>query len=177
MNQIAVIDPYGKLIEPATLQIQRLLPGPIERCWDYLTKSELRRKWLASGDMDLTLGASVDLVWHNDTISDAPSVRPEGFGAEHSMTAQITELDPPRKLSITWGATGGVTFELEQQGSDVLLTLTHKRVLDRSVLLNVSAGWHTHLDALVAHAGGKPRPAFWESWAARKAEYDKRLPA
>ena len=36
-------DAYGTLIEPTTLKIQRLLPGPIERIWAYLTDSELRR--------------------------------------------------------------------------------------------------------------------------------------
>ena len=38
---------YGELIEPTTLKIQRLLPGPVERIWAYLTDSELRRKWMA----------------------------------------------------------------------------------------------------------------------------------
>ena len=44
-------DAYGTLIEPTTLKIQRLLPGPIERIWAYLTDSELRRKWLAAGKL------------------------------------------------------------------------------------------------------------------------------
>jgi len=34
-------DGYGALTEPATLKIQRLLPGPIERVWAYLTESNL----------------------------------------------------------------------------------------------------------------------------------------
>jgi uncharacterized protein YndB with AHSA1/START domain len=175
MTQAATLDAYGQLIEPTTLKIERLLPGPIERCWDYLTQSDLRRQWLASGEMDLTLGADVDLVWRNDEISDSPSVRPEGFDGKHAMTVQITELEAPRKLGISWGGTGGVTFELEPRGADVLLTVTHRRVADPAMLLSVSAGWHTHLDALAAVAGGKPRQPFWEAWAAHKAEYAKRL--
>ena len=43
MNELAPLDAYGDLIEPATLKIERLLPGPVERVWDYLTKSDLRR--------------------------------------------------------------------------------------------------------------------------------------
>ena len=55
-------DAYGVLnatdtSTPDTLTIARLLPGPIERVWAYLTESDLRRKWLAAGEMDLTLGA------------------------------------------------------------------------------------------------------------------------
>ncbi len=62
------------------------------------------------------------------------------------MESRITAFDPPRKLTITWGDTGGVTFELERQDGEVLLTLTRHRVADRSVLLNVIAGWHAHLN-------------------------------
>ena len=35
---------FGSLIEPATFKIQRLLPGPIDRVWAYLTDSNLRRQ-------------------------------------------------------------------------------------------------------------------------------------
>ena len=52
-------DPYGALTEPATLTIQRLLPGPIERVWAYLTDGELRRKWLAAGQMEMKVGAAL----------------------------------------------------------------------------------------------------------------------
>ncbi len=43
---------YGVLTEPATLTIERLLPGPVERAWSYLTDSELRRQWMAAGAME-----------------------------------------------------------------------------------------------------------------------------
>ena len=49
MTMLASPDDYGALIEPATVKIQRLLPGPIERVWAYLTDGDLRRKWLAAG--------------------------------------------------------------------------------------------------------------------------------
>ena len=48
MTKAATPDAYGALIDPATLKIQRLLPGPIERVWAYLTQSELRGQWLAA---------------------------------------------------------------------------------------------------------------------------------
>ena len=51
MTGLANPDAYGVLTEPATLKIQRLLPGPIERVWAYLMESELRRQWLAAGAM------------------------------------------------------------------------------------------------------------------------------
>jgi uncharacterized protein YndB with AHSA1/START domain len=179
MNELASIDAYGDLIEPATLKIERLLPGPVERVWEYLTKSDLRRQWLASGDMELKVGAPFELVWRNDELSDPPGQRPDGFPTEHSMKSHITEVDPPHKLAFTWGAgeKGGVSFELTPQGSEVLLTLIHRRVPDRASLLNVSSGWHMHLDVLVARANGKEPKPFWDGWLRLKSEYDKRLPA
>lgn len=91
------------------------------------------------------------------------------------MQCQITELDPPKKLSITWGSTGGVTFTLEPIGTKALLTVTHHRVLDRSVLLNVSAGWHAHLDILAARVSGETPEPFWDHWSRLKEEYGRRL--
>jgi len=169
-------DPYGALIEPATLKIQRLLPGPIERIWAYLVDSELRRKWLAAGAMDMTIGAPFEFVWRNVELNDPPSARPADFPEEHRMQSRITELDPPRKISIAWKNSGDVTFQLEPQGDDVLLTLIHRRLPDRSTLLNVSAGWHMHLDILVARAMGNEPAPFWEGWSRLQKEYDQRLP-
>jgi uncharacterized protein YndB with AHSA1/START domain len=177
MTELATLDAYGVLTEPATLKIQRLLPGPIERVWAYLTESELRRQWLAAGQMEMKIGSSVEFVWRNDELNNPPSPRPSGFPEEHRMQSLITELDPPHKLSITWGSTGGVSFELEPEGSEVLLTVIHRRVPDRATLLNVSAGWHMHLDILAARAAGQEPEPFWDGWSRLKKEYDQRLPA
>ena len=168
---------YGVLTEPATLRIERLLPGPIERIWAYLTESDLRRQWLAAGEMTLAEGAPFELVWRNDELSDQPGQRPAGFPEEHRLACRITELDPPRRLGFTWGGTGGVVIELEPRGNEVLLTLTHRRLPDRATLLNVGAGWHMHLDILVARATGKAPGPFWAGWRRLKADYDRRLPA
>lgn len=177
MSQAATLDAYGALIEQTTLKIERLLPGPIERVWDYLTQSDLRRQWLAFGEMQPRVGGAVNLTWRNSDLSDPPGERPEGFGEEHSMDAAITVWDPPRKLAFTWGDTGGVSFDLTQQGDQVLLTLIHSRIADRPMRLNISAGWHTHLDTLVERMQGKKPTSFWDRWSALKAEYETRLPA
>ncbi len=76
----------------------------------------MRRKWLASGFMEMKVGAPFELVWRNNELTDPPGQRPEGFGEEHRMQSRITELDPPRKISFTWQNSGDVTFELEPAG-------------------------------------------------------------
>jgi uncharacterized protein YndB with AHSA1/START domain len=176
MNDSAALDAYGSLTEPATLKIQRLLPGPIERVWAYLTQSELRRRWLAAGEMEMKVGAPFELVWRNDELTNPPGTRPEGFGAEHRIESQILALDPPHKLAFTFGKSGDVTFELTPKGKEVLLTVIHRRLPDRATMLMVGAGWHMHLDLLVARARGTESEPFWDGWSRLKKEYDRRLP-
>ncbi|HET6469597.1 MAG TPA: SRPBCC family protein [Geminicoccaceae bacterium] len=177
MSELVTLDAHGVLSEPATLTIQRLLPGPIERVWAYLTESELRRQWLAAGPMELEVGAPFELVWRNDGLTDPPGQRPPGFSDEHRMQSRITELDPPRRLAIAWKGSGDVSFELDPKGDEVLLTLIHRRLPDRATLLSVAAGWHAHLDLLVARATGKKPAPFWDGWSRLKKDYDRRLPA
>ena len=177
MTEPATTDGYGVLTEPATLKIERLLPGPVERVWAYLTESDLRRQWLAAGQMEMKVGAPFEFVWRNAELNSPPSQRPAGLPEEHRMQCEITELDPPRKLAITWGRSGGVSFELDPKGNEVLLTLIHRRLPDRATMLKVSAGWHMHLDTLVARATGKEPEPFWEGWNRLQADYDRRLPA
>jgi uncharacterized protein YndB with AHSA1/START domain len=178
MSKLNSPDAHGTLIEPATLKIERLLPGPIERVWAYLTQSELRRRWLAAGAMEMKVGATFELVWRNDELTDPPGRRPPGFSEEHRMQSRIIALNPPRKLVIAWGTGSEVSFELAPQGRDVLLTLIHRRLPDRATTLMVGAGWHAHLDILVARAMGKePEQPFWDGWNRLKADYDRRIPA
>ena len=168
---------YGVLTEPGTLKIQRLLPGPIERVWAYLTESDLRRQWLAAGQMEMNVGAPVEFVWRNDELTNPPGQRPTGFSDEQRMQSRITELDPPRKLAIAWGGSGDVSFELAPKGNEVLLTVIHRRLPDRKTMLMVGAGWHMHLDILVARATAKQPEPFWDGWSHLQKEYDRRLPA
>ena len=176
MDALTTPDAYGELIEPATLKIQRLLPGPIERIWAYLTESELRRQWLASGDMQPKVGSPFTLTWRNDELTDPPGQRPSGFSEEHSMDSKIIAFDPPHKLAFTWGESGEVSFELDQRGNKVLLTVIHRRLPDRNMTLMVGSGWHAHLDVLVARVTGVEPAPFWDDWTRLKAEYDRRIP-
>jgi uncharacterized protein YndB with AHSA1/START domain len=166
---------YGVVSAASTLTIERLLPGPLERVWAYVTESELRRLWLAAGDMPLTPGATFTLTWRNDELSDPPGERPEGFGEEHTMTCEMLEVDAPHRLAFRFGNAGTVTITLEKRGERVLLRLVHAGAPNRSVLLSVSAGWHAHLDILVARLCGDRPEAFWTRWASLKEEYDARL--
>lgn len=177
MTELLQIDAYGTLVAPDTVQIKRLLPGPIERVWAYLTESQLRRQWLAAGEMKPEAGAPFELVWRNDDLGVPAGERPDDKPEEHRMQSHVVAADPPRKLVIAWRDTGDVTFELQPQGDQVMLTLTHARFPTRSSLLNHAAGWHAHLDALEAIAAGRqPAQSFWDRWRTLHNDYQRRVP-
>lgn len=167
---------YGNITAPRTLVIQRHLPGPIERVWDYFTKSELRRQWLASGDMELKVGAPVELVWHHDKTTTPPGKRPEGVNAESHLSSHITVCEPPHKLGFMFWSDSEVLVELKPAGNRVLLTLTHSKLPSRNMMVGVSSGWHAHLDVLTKRLSGEVAENFWDHHTAYKAEYEKRIP-
>lgn len=170
---------YGIVTEPNTIRFERVLPGPIDRVWAYLTESEKRAKWLASGNMELRVGGKVDLFWLHSMLDAEPSETPEKYAQGHRMVARITRCEPPNVLSFTWGARedalSEVVFELSEKDNEVLLVLTHHRLPDRKDLLSISGGWHTHLDILFEHLNDRIAPAFWPKHNLLNAEYQARL--
>jgi len=176
MTETLAVNPYGRVTETATISIERRLPGPASRVWSYLTDSEMRRKWLASGQIEMKAGSLFELVWRNDELTQPPGHRPEGFAEEMRMESRILEIQKERRLVFTWGQ-GEVAFDLHPDGADVLLTVTHRRITDRANMLMVGAGWHMHLDILAAIVtGDRPEP-FWDGWLRLKGEYDQLIPA
>ncbi len=168
---------HGMFSEDSTLTIRRRLPGPIQKVWAYLTDSELRAQWLASGHMQSKEGTSFELVWRNDSLSASPSERPEGFSDEQRATCELKEIHSPHKLRFIWPNVGEVTILLESDGDEVLLTLVHRGLGERTMKVMVGAGWHTHLDILVARTLGASAPSFWSTWVALKKEYEQHIAA
>jgi uncharacterized protein YndB with AHSA1/START domain len=168
---------YGTFAADHTLTIRRRLPGPIARVWAHLTESHLREQWLAAGSMDLRSGSSFELVWRNDRLSASDGERPDGFPAVSRATCRLTEVEAPHKLRFSWPDVGDVTMELEPDGDDVVLTLTHQGCSDRAMKLMIGAGWHVHLDILAARLRDTAAPSFWSTWQALRGDYDRRLPA
>ncbi len=175
-------EPYGAVTGPGEVRIERLLPGPIERVWAFLTESEKRGKWFAGGAMELKPGGKVELVFHNSELSNHNEPTPEKYQKYegYKSTGEVTRCEPPRFLSFLWheerGESTEVTFELSPRGAEVRLVLTHRRLATRADMVGVSGGWHIHLAILTdILSGTKPRP-FWSTLAKLEAEYEKRIP-
>jgi uncharacterized protein YndB with AHSA1/START domain len=164
----------GTITEQGTVRLERLLPGPIERVWAYLTESEKRKTWFASGVFDLRVGGKADLHFDHDNISSEPrpADRPRGKKSDYPET--ITRLEPPRLLAYTFGVSGPdseVTFELTPRGKDVLLVVTHTRIASRDAAVTFASGWDVHLGILADRLNGvEPRP-FWSTHAKVQREY------
>lgn len=169
---------YGELVASDTLRIERLLPGPIERVWNYLADGEKRRLWLAGGDIEPRIGGHVRHDFDNSRLSQDDDAPPEKYikhACPSSMDGEVLEYDPPRVLAYSWGKQSRVRFELSKQGSDVRLVLTHERLPTRDEILSVSAGWHTHLGLLRDALEGIPARPFWRTHTKLEREYDARL--
>ncbi len=172
-------DAYGVATSPDTVRFERVLPGPAERVWAYLTEADKRRQWLAGGNMELRSGGAAPLEFrHADFTNETPperyrEVNETGF----VLRSRVLECDPPRLLAISWPGEkteSEVVFELFPEGSKVMLVVTHKRLPGRDEMLNVSSGWHAHLGVLQAVLAETATPPFWARIEKLATEYRER---
>jgi uncharacterized protein YndB with AHSA1/START domain len=168
-------EPRSILIPPSTVRFERLLPGPLERVWAYLTESAKRATWLAAGEWDLRLGGRIEMHVDNARLTDDPPPPEPGTCGKKIVEGRITRFEPLRALGHTWSWNGGETevlYELTPKGRDVLLTIHHRLLDDRGLKIGVSAGWILHTGILLDLLNGvKPRP-FYSTQERLKKEYE-----
>ncbi|GAB3100435.1 SRPBCC family protein [Lysobacter terrae] len=172
---------YGVRTAPDTVRVERLLPGPIDRVWRYLTDADLRAQWLAGGEMEARVGGHVELQFHNSGLTDNDDPPPAKYAKydDARMGGTITEFDPPRTLAYTWGeeeSASHVRFELSERGQEVHLVVTHSRLGSRDGMLSVAAGWHAHLNILRDRMTDRTPAGLWRTHTKLEAEYAQRLP-
>jgi uncharacterized protein YndB with AHSA1/START domain len=169
----------GDYLDAHTLRFERLLPGPVERTWDYLANPERLSTWLAVADIDPRAGGRVELRFNTEEL-------PERHDGGAVIGGFITRCDAPRCLSYTWvdkspgtatdnGADAShVSFELEPRADQVLLILTHDR-LPTAWLAKCGAGWHSHLDVLAARLRWQTPDNFADTFRRVLPLYEQRL--
>ncbi|MEF3306024.1 SRPBCC family protein [Paenibacillus sp. GYB003] len=87
----------------------QLLNAPIGKVWDAVATSEGIAAWFMPNTFQPELG--YEFVLHAGPFGDSP--------------CKVTELDPPRRLSFTWGKDWTLTFELAEVGGKTEFTLIH----------------------------------------------------
>jgi uncharacterized protein YndB with AHSA1/START domain len=138
---------HGQLKRAAMVQFERVMPGPIERVWEFLTDPKRLPGWFGEGTIEPRVGGAVNLMGGH-------------------FRGVVTQWKPPRHLTYTINVFNPgeaeshypesyLTLELEPRGSEVVLRLTHLPVLDRFEKQN-AMGWHTFLDMLDAAVRGEP---------------------
>lgn len=170
---------YATRIAPDAMRLERLLPGPIERVWAFLTESEKRSRWLAAGDMELKPGGKVELDFNHGILS-SESTPAKYRDMPMSFTGRLLRCEPPKLLSFTWMESHGehseVTFELAPRGDQVALTITHRKLGDRAELLSVAGGWDTHVGILEDVLMQRTPRGFWSTHDTLEQEYARRFP-
>ncbi len=151
----------GAFKRVAMVQFERVIRGPIERVWEFLTDPGKLPGWFGEGTIEPRAGGAVRLM------------------GDH-FRGIVTQWKPPRRLVYSINVFGPgesespypesyLSLALAPRGSDVALTLAHLPVLDRFEKQN-AMGWHTFLDMLDAALRGEPiepRNAYMQRNAAR----------
>jgi uncharacterized protein YndB with AHSA1/START domain len=170
----------GMIVAPQTVRIERILPGPVERVWDYLADSQKRRLWLAEGVMEPRKGGRVEHVFRNGELSH--ELTPARFGSTDGPTARIgtvTEFEPHSRLSYLWPGDGDqrseVTFELFPQGDEVKLILTHRRLAGPGEMVLVASGWDAHLGILIDVLSNERPRGFWSTFEGLETVYRQKF--
>ena len=172
---------YGVVLESGAVRFERLLPGPIERVWAYLTEGEKRATWFAGGDFDLRPGGEAKLLFkHSEITDEAPPERYREMNENGVLsTERILRCEPPHLLAISWGSQNEpdseVTFELAEQGDKVRLVLTHRQIASAASMRSFSGGWHIHLGILEDILSVRPKRGFWSAFETVEAEYGRRI--
>jgi uncharacterized protein YndB with AHSA1/START domain len=186
-NRVQQDPAYGVIIGPGTVRFERMLPGPIERVWSYLTDSKKRRTWLAAGEMELRPGGQVEHIFRNSELTthdEPPPAKHAAHSKESRMHGHILACEPPRLLAYSWGETTGehadagseVRFELTTVGKDVRLVLTHSKLANRDSMVGVASGWHAHLGVLADRLNGRAPSGFWAAYTSWEHDYAQRIP-
>ena len=170
---------YGERIDKTTVRFERLLPGPVERVWDFLIDPEKRKTWFCAGDFDLRPGGVANFHFdHRRLTSETPPKNYEKQGGEVKFAGTIIEAAPPHLLVFDWPEENGentrVKIELSDVGGKVKLTLTHSQLHDRATMIGISGGWHIHFDLLEGVLEGRPATSFWSRVEKLESEYEVR---
>lgn len=169
------------VVTAGTVRFERLLPAPVERVWEYLTRSELRRRWFAGGDMDLRPGGALTLIFRNAELSPDDEEVPEKYRRYEGFEShgEIVRAEAPRLLVFNWFEESAppteVSWALEPEGEGTRLVLTHRRLQSSAAMADVSGGWHLHLDVLEDVLAGRPPRPFWARQSALEEEYSRRI--
>jgi uncharacterized protein YndB with AHSA1/START domain len=139
------------------LEMERLIPAPPERVFEYWTEPELVAKWFGPGDFDVP-SSDLDLrpggKWRTTIRSPEGKLR--------TVSGVYNTIEPPRRLVFTWawddddgvrGHETQVTVTLEPTPGGTRLRLVQEDFQNREVRDRHNGGWASSLSKLQRLAG------------------------
>lgn len=93
-----------------------VLNAPLQKVWDAVATSEGIAAWLMPNDFQPKLG-------HEFSLHTPYGVSP----------CRVTAIEPPNRLSFTWGKDWHVSFQLEDLGGKTRFTLIHSGWAENAV--------------------------------------------
>jgi uncharacterized protein YndB with AHSA1/START domain len=139
------------------LEMERLIPAPPERVFEYWTEPELVAKWFGPGDFDVP-SSDLDLrpggKWRTTIRSPEGTLR--------TVSGVYNTIEPPRRLVFTWawddddgvrGHETQVTVTLEPTPGGTRLRLLQEDFQNREVRDRHNGGWTSSLSKLQRVAG------------------------
>ena len=111
------MDDFATRPDPHTVEFVRILPGPIERIWDFIADGKKRGEWFASGDLPEKVGQPFTMRFKHSTLSPNQAPPPEKF-IEMDKTGHTSEnillaREQPHLLVFTFGPEGRDRSEVE----------------------------------------------------------------
>lgn len=162
--------------KPGEVRLVRLLPGPIERVWDFITDPEKRARWFCGGLLEQRSGGKLEFAMRHKNL--APDETPPAEYAHVqdpgvTFEGRVIQCEPPRLLVFTFGGDDSVvTFDLKPEGDKVRLLLTHRASgPDLKEVGSFASGWHIHFAMLIALLEDAPLPKFWSEHTRLKPIY------
>jgi uncharacterized protein YndB with AHSA1/START domain len=147
-----------------SLTLVRRIAAPLSIVFEALTTAEGVAAWWGPDDLPV-LAVEIDA-----RVGGAYRVRFQTLdGHEHEAFGHYLEVDPPRRLAMTWNyAFGGepeeagrgsrIEIDLRAIDGGTELTFTHSRLANEVSRLSHKHGWTGSLDKLVALHGAPSNP-------------------
>ena len=140
---------FGRFIDDATIQYERIFPHPVERVWRAITEPAEIVQWLFEPiSLELAKGGA----WR--------------YGAADGWCGTVTALEPQRRLRLDHapdtphGPGAYIQYELEPVAGGTRLLFTHRLPSAAGELARdpdgIAGGWHEIFDRLTEHLDGVP---------------------
>ena len=137
------------------LTLERVFDAPLERVFDFVSKTEHLLKWWGPEGLHVPEG---DLAF--DRTGPWWSVMQSAEGQRYKVSGHVTHVDPPKSIGFTWawhdeadarGVESHVTIKLvPAQGGGTTFTLSHVDLPDDEAAANHNMGWVSSLRKLEA---------------------------